>query len=158
MWELSETTQLLPHLKTNFVTETFLLELQDWTVNLRQQVKCRGRKANMGVPAKTPAPVILEQKIRGGHKFFNKALKALLNLRTMSWRDWNNEAEVVEGMPRVYSLLWVFRALKGGLMVHVELLSCVSEQLASVGWLQTEKKGPKLWSHHTIKAAFLPLR
>ena len=37
----------------------------------------------MGAPAKMPTPVILEQKIQGGHKFFITALQALLNLKTM---------------------------------------------------------------------------
>lgn len=34
-------------------------------------------------------------------------------------------------------------AMKRGLMVHAGLLSYVSQQPASVGGLQTEKKGPK---------------
>ncbi len=37
----------------------------------------------MGAPAKKPTPVILEQKIQGGHKFFTTVLQGLLNLRSM---------------------------------------------------------------------------
>lgn len=65
----------------------------------------REAELNTGASAEMPTPVILKQKIRGGHEFFTAALQALLNLRTMSWRGRNNGAEVVEGMPRVYGLL-----------------------------------------------------
>lgn len=40
-------------------------------------------KVNMGAPAKMPTNKILKQKTQGGHKFFTRALQALLNLRTM---------------------------------------------------------------------------
>lgn len=41
------------------------------------------KKVNIGALAKMPTPVILKQKMQGGHKFFSTALQPLLNLRTM---------------------------------------------------------------------------
>lgn len=127
------------------------------------------RKVNMGAAAEMKAPVILWQKNQGGHKSFTTVLQGPL-----TWEPCRGETETM-GLKYWKACQWFIvcsECLGQWKEGSRSVLRCLQrdsplfawhwleniKQLASAGWLQSEKKGSKRWSHHTIKPAFLPLR